>query len=90
MVIIPQDLKPNEVCIMHSTQVVFFSQFCDLVPLPIITRGINQIWLYMSQYVFAACWNILCQNGDIGKKNSSKSGNFGTFFFDKTPLYVSR
>ncbi len=68
MVIIPQDLKPNEVCIMHSTQVVFFSQFCDLVPLPIITRGINQIWLYMSQYVFAACWNILCQNGDIGKK----------------------
>jgi hypothetical protein len=44
----------------------------------------------MSQYVFAACWNILCQNGDIGKKNSSKSGNFGTFFFDKTPLYESR
>jgi hypothetical protein len=48
MVIIPQDLKPNEVCIMHSTQVVFFSQFCDLVPLAIITRGINQIWLHVT------------------------------------------
>jgi hypothetical protein len=31
----------------------------------------------------------LCQNGDIGKKNSSKSSNFGTLFFDKTPLYES-
>jgi len=97
MVIIPQDLKPNEVCIMHSTQVVFFSQFCDLVPLAIITRGVNQIWLHLTEKsrkfkescnIFATCWNILCQNGDIGKKIPQNLATLAHSFLTKL-LYMS-
>jgi hypothetical protein len=64
-----------------------------------MTRGIKQIWLHVTEksriikeccYIFATCCNIFVKMVLLQKKISSKSGNFGTFFFDKTPLYESR